>query len=482
MRTSTKNRKDEQEMVNAVKQYYNNIFVQEQSSQSVSGRTKYCDITLKYNGVYYHLEAKHNNDYDNSDVKKVVDNWSIDKFNDELVYVDGYKVRLVTLEDLIDNLGYTFDNRSTSYSISSDEKFDWLHEYSYWTMIYKEDSSLLLASYEVTNDDEYDYDSYFGEIAAYRFSKVRPVINLSKCVLGDQDEFCLCEKKPTTKKITKYNSYNIGDEIEYKGEKYYVIQNSSKSENYVTLLKKDILTSDEISKYTNGKYDTKNVPYYISNTCTSESNRSGCTNEYEKSIPKTIINNWANDKLDIDDLIEINGYKIRLVTVDELFKSLGYSHDSIITYTIYKLTENVPNWLYNSDYQYWTMGTVEDYDSFVYIIFNDGIVSGTPGSDSRGYEASIFCDSAVRPVINLNKCAIDGGCYEEEYQAEECVDSNDDIANSSTNNSKLANSNQKVTVANPLKKVSNVVLIISLLLIIGGVIVLLINYNKVKKK
>ena len=70
MRTSTKNRKDEQEMINAVKQHYNNIFVQKQSSQSVSGRTKYCDITLKYNGVYYHLEAKHNNDYDNSNYCK----------------------------------------------------------------------------------------------------------------------------------------------------------------------------------------------------------------------------------------------------------------------------------------------------------------------------------------------------------------------------------------------------------------------------
>ena len=249
------------------------------------------------------------------------------------------------------------------------------------------------------------------------------------------------------------------------------------------MLKKDILTADEISKYTNGKYDTKNVPYYISNTCTSESNRSGCTNEYEKSIPKTIINNWANDKLDIDDLIEINGYKIRLVTVDELFKSLGYSHDSIITYTIYKLTENVPNWLYNSDYQYWTMGTVEDYDSFVYIIFNDGIVSGTPGSDSRGYEASIFCDSAVRPVINLNKCAIDGGCYEEEYQAEECIEDNNIISDDINN--KVSNDNQKVTVANTLKTVSSFALIISLILIISGIVIIGYNYyqnkNVIKK-
>lgn len=65
MHLKSKNRKCEQEMVDSVKQHYSNLFVQEQSSSSVSGQSKYCDITLEYNSIFYHLEAKHNNNNDN---------------------------------------------------------------------------------------------------------------------------------------------------------------------------------------------------------------------------------------------------------------------------------------------------------------------------------------------------------------------------------------------------------------------------------
>ena len=51
MHLKSKNRKCEQEMVDSVKQHYSNLFVQEQSSSSVSGQSKYCDITLEYNRV-----------------------------------------------------------------------------------------------------------------------------------------------------------------------------------------------------------------------------------------------------------------------------------------------------------------------------------------------------------------------------------------------------------------------------------------------
>lgn len=64
MHLKSKNRKYEQEMVDSVKQRYSNLFVQEQSSSSVPGQSEYCDITLKYNSIFYHLEAKHNNNND----------------------------------------------------------------------------------------------------------------------------------------------------------------------------------------------------------------------------------------------------------------------------------------------------------------------------------------------------------------------------------------------------------------------------------
>lgn len=64
MHLKSKNRKYEQEMVDSVKQRYSNLFVQEQSSSSVPEQSEYCDITLKYNSIFYHLEAKHNNNND----------------------------------------------------------------------------------------------------------------------------------------------------------------------------------------------------------------------------------------------------------------------------------------------------------------------------------------------------------------------------------------------------------------------------------
>lgn len=51
----------EQELVDKVKQNYSSMVVDEQSSISVAGPTKYCDITLWYQKKYYHLEAKHAN-------------------------------------------------------------------------------------------------------------------------------------------------------------------------------------------------------------------------------------------------------------------------------------------------------------------------------------------------------------------------------------------------------------------------------------
>ena len=50
-------------------------------------------------------------------------------------------------------------------------------------------------------------------------------------------------------KVYAYKEYNVGDEITYRDELYYVIENSNKDENYITLLKDIPLTVEEVNSY-----------------------------------------------------------------------------------------------------------------------------------------------------------------------------------------------------------------------------------------
>ena len=50
-------------------------------------------------------------------------------------------------------------------------------------------------------------------------------------------------------RVNAYDSYQIGDIINFKGEEYYVINNSDANSNYVTVFKVKSLTPDEIYRY-----------------------------------------------------------------------------------------------------------------------------------------------------------------------------------------------------------------------------------------
>ena len=86
-------------------------------------------------------------------------------------------------------------------------------------------------------------------------------------------------------KINAYTEYKIGDEVEYNGIDYYVIENSSSTDSTITLLKSEPITSVEIKDYlaatevaskvdTSGKYAS--MPYYSRDTCVSAGDTSGC--------------------------------------------------------------------------------------------------------------------------------------------------------------------------------------------------------------
>ena len=79
---------------------------------------------------------------------------------------------------------------------------------------------------------------------------------------------------------------------------------------------------------------------------------------------------------------------------------LGYENSVTCTGGCYYSgsLENVPNWVYNSNYWYWTMSPYEDSISNVWFVFADG------GLNS--YESVSARSGVVRPVVTILKSAL----------------------------------------------------------------------------
>ena len=141
------------------------------------------------------------------------------------------------------------------------------------------------------------------------------------------------------------------------------------------------------------------MQYYSSSTCYSigfTGDSSGCTGNYNQSHIKYVVDAWAADNSNFASTVlkEVDGYKARLITVDELVANMGYVLNSAAT--AYNLTpDTTPDWVWNSQYIYWTMSP--NYDR-VWTVQNSGHLNG----DWAIYNI----DLVVRPVINLSKSAI----------------------------------------------------------------------------
>ena len=147
-------------------------------------------------------------------------------------------------------------------------------------------------------------------------------------------------------KADELYGYHIGDEITVAGEQYYVIADSHAAQDYIVALKKNVLTSMVF----------------------------GSTNNYDESDVKVYLENWISVNFVNDDLKEINGYKVRLITKDE-----------------FNLIPTTYNWrLCNGC---WTMTSLPG--SLLYEI-------RTYGLDTRYPHVSKY----IRPVINVYKSAI----------------------------------------------------------------------------
>lgn len=240
-------------------------------------------------------------------------------------------------------------------------------------------------------------------------------------------------KKCNDSSMEEYpKSYKVGDQITYAGSNWYVIKDSNKDEDYVTLLKDYPLTVEEVEEnaidssginhlnqhtpdvtpgkaYVAGGYG--GVQYYSSSTCGVNENRSvmstNCKTDYQSSEIKYIVDNWTNNNINSNDLkalplhsADTLSYTSRLITYDEL-SALGCTQSNC--------GDKSKSWLYDGEhtvqeYSYWTMTPIEDKSNLVYVLnkaYNSNILSSGPYSGHNLHETYL-----VRPVINLLKTSI----------------------------------------------------------------------------
>ena len=275
----------------------------------------------------------------------------------------------------------------------------------------------------VTWEDVKDKVEYKGKVECQWGENLSSIsttgeITLHGCKVNNKTNsiYGYVDGKVTEEKEIVYKAYNVGDEITYKGMKFYVIAPSDTKQDYVTLLKDEPLTVEEVNTYGVGHinrytYDSVGtasnengyggMAYYSSATCGYNGSRwvyDDCTTNYDESEIKKVVEAWKDAKLTQSELKEDSlGYKARLLTHDELTTNLGYdvSKTSAGQGTDLLLTAEVPSWVYNSNYSYWTMSQFYDSASHVWFVSNNG-----------GLNDGITTDGVVRPVINLLKSAI----------------------------------------------------------------------------
>ena len=180
-----------------------------------------------------------------------------------------------------------------------------------------------------------------------------------------------------------YTAYSVGDHVSYNGVTYYVIEDSDEANDTVKLLKDEPLTYAEMNALN------------LTGIIISESNgyglvQYGSSTDYSTSTVKQVVYAWKTTAVASGDTATA-----RLITYDELMNNLGYEVDPSVATQRIPNANNTPSWVYNSNYEYWTMSRYEDSQNFWYISMYGGLGSEYPSSKSFG----------VRPVLELSKSA-----------------------------------------------------------------------------
>ncbi len=207
-------------------------------------------------------------------------------------------------------------------------------------------------------------------------------------------------------KSPSYTAYTVGNLVTYNGVDYYVIKESGVKESTVTLLKAEPLTDDEIISYAEESgaqyiiddyYRQIYIAYYESETCGEydyEANNgsfveTGCTNDYTQSNVKKVVDVWAKDK------VPSGLQEARLITFNE-YAALSNTEEYITPTESSTIYNPQYDWMYNSNYSYYTMTPYEDSNSQIWYVNTDGNLS----------HYKVFDRDSVRPVIVLDKSVL----------------------------------------------------------------------------
>ena len=218
--------------------------------------------------------------------------------------------------------------------------------------------------------------------------------------------------------------YAIGDIVTYSNIKFYVINNSNTSIDYVTLLKAEALTVDEVNTYGTGhvnmylpsnhdyyqkaynNYGYGGMAYYSRETCGYPNNSyvaTECITEYDQSDVKYVVDNWSNSIIvNGDDLvIDSLGYKARLITTTELIKNLKYTNNFNRC-----ASSETPEWEKNIKPDYWTMDETTK-ENLLVSTTNTGPIVWRAGHGWLNTGNVSYETYSVRPVITIKKSAIE---------------------------------------------------------------------------
>ena len=208
-------------------------------------------------------------------------------------------------------------------------------------------------------------------------------VYLAGCTVGGRSVENYTYGSDKTPSAPTYTAYTVGDEVTYNNVNYYVIKDSSVSEDSVTLLKAEPLSYEEANVFSEVSASNRNGYGGI---------QYGTNSTYTTSYVKQTIAAWKVVQAPL-------ATEARLITLDDLTNNLGYEYASIDPSNQgYVKTEITPEWLYNNNYDYWTMIPYDDSTDTVYYVDNYG---GLRNIIRVSDESCV-----VRPVIVLPKSVL----------------------------------------------------------------------------
>ena len=158
-------------------------YQQAYDNSGVGGMAYYSTTTCGWSGSDWVYDGCTTN-YADSEIKYVVDAWAAAKTTASDLRTDstGYKARLLTIDDLIDNLGYSWQQTSSGNPTINENVPSFMipenNSYWYWTMSqHLEDASDVWFVNRVGSLDSND-------VYSNRSNAVRPVIILSKTAIS----------------------------------------------------------------------------------------------------------------------------------------------------------------------------------------------------------------------------------------------------------------------------------------------------------